>query len=181
VSGSDPVRNGLVARLDRPGGNRTGVAILASDLTAKRFGIFHDLVPQAALITVLIDSTSPNRQFVAQEVEAAAQSKGVPIRIIEVGTEGEIETAFANFARDGAGGVFATSGFFLFSHAHQLAEQGLRYRLPLTGEQRNSVEAGALMFYGPSLKDTWRQVGVYAGRVLKGEKPGDLPVQVPSW
>jgi putative ABC transport system substrate-binding protein len=129
---------------------------------------------------VLVDSNSPNREFAAQEVEAAARTKGVPIRITEVGTGSEIEAAFATFARDGVGAVFATAGFLLYSHAQQLAEQALRYRLPLTGEQRNSVEAGALMFYGPPLKDTWIQVGIYAGRIIKGEKPADLPVQLPT-
>jgi putative ABC transport system substrate-binding protein len=180
MSGGDPVRNGLVGRLDRPGSNLTGVSILSSELTAKRFGLFRDLVPQARIMGVIQDSTAPSREFTGREVETAAQVQGVPIRMIGAGNDDEIETALATFAREGVGAVYATNGFFLFSHADRLAASALRHRLPVSAEQRNFVEAGGLMTYGPSLKDAFRQVGVYTGRILKGEKPGDLPVQLPT-
>jgi putative tryptophan/tyrosine transport system substrate-binding protein len=157
MSGADPVRNGLVTRLDRPGGNLTGVSLLATDLNAKRFGLFRDLVPQATLIRLR-----------------------VPIKLISAGTEGEIEAAFATFAREGASAVFFINGFFFFSLRARLNALALRYRMPSTGESREFVEEGGLMSYGPSIPDAYRKVGIYVGRILKGEKPGDLPVQLPT-
>jgi putative ABC transport system substrate-binding protein len=180
MSGADPVRRGLVTRLDRPGGNLTGVTILASDLNAKRFGLFHDLVPHATFIGVLSDSTNPNADFVLQEVQAAARGLGVPIKVIAAGSESEIDAAFATFAREGASAVFCNNGFLFFSLRARLSELALRYRMALTGEAREFVNDGALMSYGPSIPDAYRKVGVYAGRILKGEKPGDLPVQLPT-
>jgi putative ABC transport system substrate-binding protein len=177
--GADPVRNGLVASLDRPGGNLTGVSIQASDLTAKRFGLLHDLVPQAALIGVLSDSTNPRSEFAVQEVQAAARNIGVTIRVIPAGTEGEIEGAFATFAREGVGAVFVNNGFLFFSLSDRLDELAIRNRMPLSGELRKFVDGGGLMSYGPSLDWAWRQVGIYAGRILKGERPADLPVMLP--
>jgi putative ABC transport system substrate-binding protein len=177
MSGGDPVRNGLVASLDRPGGNLTGVTILESDLTAKRFGLFHELVPQATVIGVLSDARS---EFAVQEVQAAARSLGVPIRLIEVGTESEIEAAFATFAQEGVPAVFANNGFLFFSLADRLAALAARHRMPLSGQLRKFVEVGGLMSYGPNDIDAFRQVGRYAGRILKGEKPADLPVMQPT-
>jgi putative ABC transport system substrate-binding protein len=180
LSGADPVRNGLVASLDRPGGNLTGVTILAADLTAKRFGLFHDLVPKAAVIGVLSDTTNARAEFAVQEVQVAARSIGVPIRVIGAGTESEIEAAFATFAQEGVAAVFANNGFFFFSLADRLAALAASHRMPLSGELRKFVEVGGLMSYGPDDKDALRQVGRYAGRILKGEKPSDLPVMQPT-
>jgi putative ABC transport system substrate-binding protein len=180
MSGADPVRNRLVASLDRPGGNLTGVSIQASDLTAKRFGLFHDCVPQAAVIGVLSDSTNPRAEFAVQEVHAAARNIGLTIRVIPAGTEAEIEDAFATFAREGVGAVFVNNGFLFFSLSARLSELAIRNRMPLSGELRRFVEGGALMSYGPSVEEAWRQVGIFAGRILKGERPADLPVMLPT-
>jgi putative tryptophan/tyrosine transport system substrate-binding protein len=179
-SGGDPVRTGLVAPLDRPGGNLTGVTILASDLTSKRFGLFHDLVPNAGLIGLLLDSTAAGSDFAAQEVEAAALRLGVPIKVISAGTAAEIEVALAAFVRDGAGAVLVHNSFNFSNLSDRLSQLALRYRIPLSGGSRNFIDGGALMSYGPSVTDAYRKVGVYAGRILKGEKPGDLPVQLPT-
>jgi putative tryptophan/tyrosine transport system substrate-binding protein len=182
MSGADPVRNGLVTRLDRPGGNLTGVSLLATDLNAKRFGLFRDLVPQATLIGVLWDTTGPPATAAGniQQVEEAASRLRVSIKLISAGTEGEIEAAFATFAREGASAVFFINGFFFFSLRARLNALALRYRMPSTGESREFVEEGGLMSYGPSIPDAYRKVGIYVGRILKGEKPGDLPVQLPT-
>jgi putative ABC transport system substrate-binding protein len=182
MSGADPVRNGLVTRLDRPGGNLTGVTILAADLTAKRFGLFRDLVPRATLIGVLADATvlPASAAVNIPEVEAAASRLRVPIKLISAGTEAEIDVAFATFAREGASAVFFVNGFFFISLRARLNALALRYRMASTGDAREFVESGGLMSYGPSIPDAYRKVGVYVGRILKGEKPGDLPVQLPT-
>jgi putative ABC transport system substrate-binding protein len=180
MSGSDPVTNRLVASLDRPGGNLTGVSIQASELTRKRFGLFHDLVPHAAVIGVLSDSTNPRAEFALQEVQAAARNIGVAIWVISVGTEAEVEAAFATFARERVGAVFVNIGFFLFRLSERLDELAIRHRMSLSGELRRFADGGALMSYGPSLDEAWRQVGIYVGRILKGDKPTDLPVMLPT-
>jgi putative ABC transport system substrate-binding protein len=180
MSGADPVKTGLVARLDHPGGNLTGATILASSLNAKRFELFHNLVPHASFIGVLSDSTNPSAEAVLQDVQTAARGLGVPIKVIPAGTENEIEAAFATFAREGASAVFFNNGFLFFSLRARLNELALRYQMPSTGEAREFVKAGGLMSYGPNIPDAYRKAGVYVGRILKGEKPGDLPVQLPT-
>ena len=141
-----------------------------------------DLVPQATLIGVLLDTTSTPATAAGniQQVEEAASRLRVPIKLISAGTEGEIDAAFATFAREGANAVFFTSGFFFFSLRARLNALALRYRMASTGEAREFVEDGGLMSYGPSVPDACRKAGVYVGRILKGEKPGDLPVQLPT-
>jgi ABC-type uncharacterized transport system substrate-binding protein len=180
MSGNDPVRQGLVASLNRPGGNLTGVTILAQDLTAKRFGLLRDLVPQTKAIGVIWDSTNPTPGFAVQEAQAAGRSIGVQTLVLSAGTENEIEAVFAAFAREGVGAVFVNNSFFFFSLRDRLAALAARYRMALSGELRAFVEVGGLMSYGPSLADAFRQVGRYSGRILKGEKPGDLPVMQPT-
>jgi len=180
MSGDDPVRHGFVASLNRPGGNLTGVTILASDLTAKRLGLLHEAAPQAGVIGVLWDTTNPRAEFAVQEAEVAARNIGVSIRVIGAGTESETEAAFATFAQEGVGAVFVVNGFFLFGLRERLAALAARHRMPLSGELHEFVEVGGLMSYGPSLADAFRQVGRYTGRILKGEKPADLPVLQPT-
>jgi len=181
MSGSDPVRAGLVANLNRPGGNLTGVTLLAADLTQKRFGLLHDLVPGAGAVGVLSDASAPVADFPVQEAQAAAHNLGVQTRVMSARTESEIETAFATFAQDKMGAVFVTSGFLFFnSFRAQLAASAARHRLPAAYELREHVVDGGLMSYGPSLAEAFRQVGRYTGRILKGEKPGDLPVMLPT-
>jgi putative ABC transport system substrate-binding protein len=180
MAGGDPVKRGLVTRLDHPGGNLTGFTILAGDLEAKRFGLFHDLLPNAGLVGVLSDSSNPGASSNIQEVEAAARRLGVQIKMILAGTETEIEAAFATFAREGVGAVYINNSFFFFQLRAKLSALALRYRMASTGEAREFAESGELMSYGPSIPDAYRKVGVYVGRILKGDKPGDLPVQFPT-
>jgi putative tryptophan/tyrosine transport system substrate-binding protein len=176
----DPVRDGQVASLNRPGGNLTGVSVFAADLNEKRFGLFHDLVPQAAVIGVISDLTNSNREIALQQVHAAARSLGVPIRVAFAGTEAEIEAAFTSFADAGVGAVFLNNSFFFYGLSQRLAALAARYRIALSGENRVFVEHGGLMSYGVDEVVALRQAGRYAGRILKGEKPADLPVLLPS-
>jgi putative ABC transport system substrate-binding protein len=176
MSGGDPVKQGLVASLNRPGGNLTGVTILVQELTAKRFGLLHELVPQATVIGVLTDTTNPSLGITLQEALAAGRSIGVRTLVLGAGTESEIDAAFATFAREGIGAVFVSVSLFFYRQRDRLAALAVRHRLPLSGELRGFAEAGGLMSYGPSLSDAWRQMGRYSGRILKGEKPADLPV-----
>jgi putative tryptophan/tyrosine transport system substrate-binding protein len=181
LSGSDPVRIGLVASLNRPGGNLTGVSMLVQDITKKRFGLLHDLAPQAS-VGVLWDSTSTRAdpEFALREVQAIARSLNVPIRVMGAATESEIDAAFATFAREGVSALFVVNGFFLFSMRDQLAVLARFHKMALSGEARDFVESGGLMSYGANVSDGYRQVGYYTGRVLKGEKPADLPVVQPT-
>jgi len=176
-TGGDPVRQGLVDAINRPSGNVTGVSLLASEVTAKRFGLLHQALPNAGTIGVLRDTNT--RDFVVQEAEAAARSVGVPIRVIAC-TESEVETAFATFSRENIGALFVANSFLFFGSRQRLAELEARYRIPASYELRDHVDVGGFMSYGPSASDTYRQVGIYAARILKGEKPGDLPVMLPA-
>jgi putative ABC transport system substrate-binding protein len=180
VCGTDPVRYGLVASLNRPGGNVTGVAINAGELTAKRFGLFHDMVPQSAVIGVLSDPNGRVREVAEQDVRTAADKLGVTVRMTPVATESDAAAAFETFARDEIKAVFVINSFFLFSISNRLSELAGHYRMALSGELRKFAEGGALMSYGPDLVDLYRQTGVYAGRILKGEKPADIPVMQPT-
>jgi putative ABC transport system substrate-binding protein len=156
------------------------VTVFATDLIAKHFGLFHDLVPQAAVIGVLSDATNPSAEFAMQQVQAAARDLGVSIRVMSASTEGEIETAFATSAREGVGAVFVNNGFFLYGLSDRLAALATRYRTPLSAEQPAFVEAGGLMSYAANEPEMLRHAGRYAGRILKGDKPGDLPVLLPT-
>jgi putative ABC transport system substrate-binding protein len=181
MAGGDPVRGGFVTSLNRPGGNLTGVTIMAGDINGKRFGLLHDLVPQAGVIGVLWDKTNPGLGVVpVQDVQAAARSLGVQIRVMSAGTEDEIETAFTSFAREGVTALFVVNGLFFYDLADRLVALAMQHRIGLSGELRVFPEAGGLMSYGPNEFDAFRQVDRYTGRVLQGEKPGDLPVQQPT-
>jgi putative ABC transport system substrate-binding protein len=180
MSGVDPVKQGLVASLNRPGGNLTGVTNLTGDLNAKRFGLLHDIVPKAAVIGVLWDSTGATPGLGAVEVQTAARSLGLPVKAIGAGTVSEIEDAFSNFSQDGIAALYILNGFFFYSQSDRLAALAARYRIASSAEARIFVEAGGLMSYGPNETNMYRQVGRYAGRILKGEKPADLPVMQPT-
>src|SRR5262245_34029521 len=181
MGGGDPVRTGLVASLNRPGGNRTGATILAPDLTAKRLRLLHDAMPNETVIGVLSDSTSPANDFVVQSVQEAARSLGLQTRVRGARTEAQVDAAFSDFSREGVRAVFINSAFLFFSALREpLAALAARHRLAATYELREHVDAGGLMSYGPSLREAFRQVGRYTGRILKGEKPGDLPVMLPT-
>ena len=183
LSGADPVRSGLVASLNRPGGNLTGVTLISSDLTAKRFGLLHDLAPQVATIAVLLDdrrTARPSRGFALKEAELAGRNMGLQIIGVEVGNEADFDTAFATAVRDGANAFVVGGSTFFIDHRDRLVALAASHRLPAIYQMREYTEAGGLMSYGPSFADAHRQVGVYTGRVLKGEKPADLPVLQPA-
>ena len=178
--GSDPVRVGLVASLNRPGGNATGIALLTPEMLAKRFGLLHDVVPQAAIIGVLLDSGSPNESFELQEVQTAANSVGRTIRVVSAGRESEIDAAFVTFAREQVGALMIAASVYFGSLRGRIVELAALHRIPVIYEVRDWADAGGLMSYGPSATDAYRQAGMYTGRILKGEKPADLPVMLPT-
>jgi putative ABC transport system substrate-binding protein len=175
ATGSDPVRDGLVRSLNRPGGNITGVSFFAARLGAKRLELLRQLVPTATNIAVLVaralDATSER-----QDLETAAQIIGQRLTISEVGTDREIESGFTTFGALSAGALMVVGGAFMFSNRERIVALAAQHKLPASYPLREYVSAGGLMSYAPSIAEAYRQVGVYAGRILKGEKPGDLPV-----
>jgi putative ABC transport system substrate-binding protein len=179
--GFDPVRAGLVASLNRPGGNITGVANISSELNAKRLELLHELVPNAGVIAVLVNPTNPlNMQTTSQEVQAAAQALRLQSQVLRASTDSEIEVAFATLVQQGAKALFVANDAFFNGRSDQFAALSARHRLPAIYEFRESVVAGGLISYGASDSDLFRQVGIYAARILKGEKPADLPVMQPT-
>jgi putative tryptophan/tyrosine transport system substrate-binding protein len=176
ASGGDPVQDGLVASLNRPGGNVTGVVFTSSELGAKRLELLRQLVPKATTIAVLVNPHLPNTQRERSEVQAAAQAIGQQLLILDVSSDPEIETAFATFVQRGAGALLVGSGPFLFSNSERVVALAARHAIPAIYALREPVVASGLMSYGTSQSDAYRQVGIYAGRILKGEKPADLPV-----
>jgi putative ABC transport system substrate-binding protein len=181
VMGADPVRTGLVASLNRPGGNLTGISLLSVDMLAKRFGLLHDVVPQADVVGVLLDSTySTSETFQLEEMQAAANSVGRTIRVASAGSESEIDTAFALLAREPVGAITLAASSFFVSLRGRIVELAARHRIPAIYELREFAEAGGLMSYGSIIADAYRQAGTYTGRILKGENPADLPVMLPT-
>jgi putative ABC transport system substrate-binding protein len=180
VNGDDPVRSGLVASLNRPGGNLTGVTLLGPDLLAKRLSLLHVLVPQAASVGVLVDSISGESRFQLQELEEAARRVGVSIRVVTVGSDRNLDEAFATLTEERVGALFVTAGTYFFGARDRLVTLAARDRIPAFYFAREHVDAGGLATYGPSVPEAFRQAGTYAARILKGEKPADLPVQLPT-
>jgi len=176
--GGDPVTLGLVASLARPGGNATGTNFLTQEIAAKRLGLFHDLVPKAARIAMLVNPANrPIAELILRDIPEAARALGLQIQIIvEASTSREIEAAFATIARDRADALFVAPDGFFNSRRVQFATLATYYRIPAAYGQRELVEAGGLMSYGTDLLDAFRQVGVYTGQILKGAKPAELPV-----
>ncbi len=176
VTGSDPVQDGLVTSLNRPGGNVTGVVFITGLLGAKRLELLRQVVPKATTIAVLVNPHSPETEAERSDVQAAAQTIGQQLIVLEVGSDRDIETAFATFVQHGVGALLVGSGPFLTSHREQLVALAAQHAIPAFYPLREFVAAGGLMSYGTSITDAYRQAGVYTGRVLKGEKPSDLPV-----
>ena len=176
ATGSDPIRDGLVASLNRPGGNVTGVVFFTSVLGAKRLDLLRQLVPQATLFAILVNPGSPDTEAERRDVQAAAQAIGQQLIILDASNDRDIETAFATFVQRGAGALIVGTGAFLFSHRERVVALAARYAVPAIYADREAVAAGGLTSYGPSIVDAYQQVGLYAGRILKGEKPADLPV-----
>ena len=176
ATGSDPVRDGIVASLNRPGGNITGVTFLVAGLGAKRLDLLRQLVPKATLIAMLVNPGSVDTEAERRDVQAAAQAIGHQLIILDASSDRDIETAFATFKQRGADALIVGTGAFLFSNRERLVALAVRHALPAIYGDREHAQAGGLMSYGPSIVDAYRQTGIYAGRILKGEKPADLPV-----
>jgi putative tryptophan/tyrosine transport system substrate-binding protein len=173
----DPVRLGLVASLARPGGNLTGVNLVLGELTAKRLGLLRELVPGAARVAVLVNPTnSTNAETTLRDVEPAARAVGLQIQLLKASTSQEIEAAFASFVRERPDALFVGHDTFLTSRRVQLVHLATRHAVPATYALRDFAEVGGLMSYGVNIPDALRQLGVYAGRILKDAKPADLPV-----
>jgi putative ABC transport system substrate-binding protein len=177
TANGDPVRAGLVASLSRPGGNVTGVTIFGPAAVTKRLQLLHELVPQAATFAYLVNPTNPNGDLEMSAAQTAARSLGREIFVLNASNERELDTAFASLDQRRAGALLVASDTFFLGRRSQLVSLVARLRIPAIYYLREFAEAGGLMTYGNKLTDVYRQVGTYVGRILKGEKPGDLPVQ----
>jgi putative tryptophan/tyrosine transport system substrate-binding protein len=180
VSAADPIRAGLVASLNRPEGNVTGISLIGSTLEAKRLELLHEMMPQASTIGVLINSKYPEAKAQTLEVEDAKNRLGVRLIVLNASTEQEITAAFDAFVEQKAGAVLACNDPFFGSYREQLASLALRHKLPAMSFRREFAEVGGLLSYGPHFAEGYRQAGIYAGRILKGAKPTDLPVVQPT-
>jgi len=181
MSGTDPVADGLVASLARPGGNLTGISFLFVYLHPKRLELLSELVPQARVIALLVNPNFVGGvERIIRGVQEAARAKGVQLLILKAGTESEIDTAFATLGQLHAGALLVGSDPFFASRREQLVALAARYAVPAIYEGRDFTAAGGLISYGPSLRTVDRQLGTYAGKILKGAKPADLPVQQPT-
>jgi putative ABC transport system substrate-binding protein len=180
VTGYDPVRAGLVASLNRPGGNITGISFIAEEVAAKQLGLLRELRPGAMRIAVLVDAKWPLTELFVSGLRAAALASGQQLIVLDVSSDREIETAFTTLLQRGAGALHAGTSPFLLSQTERIIALAARHRIPAIYNWRETVAAGGLMSYTPSTTDAHRQAGSYAGRILKGEKPGDLPVMLPT-
>jgi putative ABC transport system substrate-binding protein len=180
TSASDPVRAGLVASLNRPGGNLTGTVSFTSVVETKKFGLLREMVPDAAATAMLINPTFPPAEPDAKEVQAAAQTLGHRLFVLRASNEQEIDTAFATLVEQRAGALLVAGDPFFNSRREQLVALAARHSLPGIYEFREYVVAGGLMSYGISLPDNYRQMGIYVGRILQGAKPAELPIMQPT-
>jgi putative ABC transport system substrate-binding protein len=181
VFGNDPVRLGLVTSLNRPDGNVTGVTFINTDLGAKRLGLLHELVPNAAVIGVLVDASNPEGADVTmRDAQEGARAVGRQTVVAKVAGEGDFDPAFARLVQQGAGALLVTGGPFFNGQRRRIAALALRHALPAAFNVREYVEAGGLMSYGTSQTDAYRRAGAYVGRILKGAKPAELPVLQPT-
>ena len=178
--GVDPVERGLVASFARPGGNLTGVTILTAELNPKRFELLSELVPQAAVIALLVNPNNASAERVIRDVQEAARAKGVQLDILKAGAEDEFETAFASLVQLQAGALLIGNDPFFFSRRDQLVALAARHAVPAMYEWREFAAAGGLISYGTRLAGKNRRAGAYVGRILAGARPADLPVQQPT-
>jgi putative ABC transport system substrate-binding protein len=177
VTGTDPVRDGLVTSFNRPGGNVTGISFLSSGSSGKRLELLRQLVPRVATIAVLVDPCTAEGIAERRDVEVAAQAVGQPLFVVEIRTDRDLEPAFAAIVEQKVGALFIGAGAYFAGRQRLLASLAIRHGVPAAQAQREFVVAGGLMSYGTSITDAYREGGIYAGRILKGEHPADLPVQ----
>src|SRR5689334_3014012 len=180
VTGSDPVASGLVDSLGRPGGNVTGVTFFTTELTSKRVELLSELVPQAGVIAVLMNPTNPSAERIAREAEQAVQAQHRQLHILTVASETEIDSAFADLVKQGMGALLIGGDAFLNSRREQLVALAARHAVPTIYSLSEAATAGGLISYGPSRKAVYQQAGAYAGKILNGTKPADLPVLQPT-
>jgi len=180
VSGSDPVADGLVASLARPGGNVTGVSILVAELNPKRLELLRELVPETRVFALLRNPNTPATEREMRDVQEAAQAKGLQLHILKASTEIEIEAAFASLVQRQAGALLVAPDPFFLNRLEQIAALVARHAVPAISGFREFATAGGLISYGPSLTAVSRQAGIYAGKILNGAKPADLPVLQPT-
>jgi putative ABC transport system substrate-binding protein len=174
--GSDPVEAGIVASLSRPGGNITGISTLNAELTAKRLGLMHELAPQSGSIAVLVNPTNPSVEQVSRDLQATATKLGLQIHIVHASNERELEAVFANLARKPGSALQVSTDPFFFIRRELFATLAARHEVPTIYYDREFTDSGGLLSYGTSVVGAWEQAGNYVGRILKGEKPADLPV-----
>ena len=174
--GSDPVRDGLVTSFNKPGGNITGVAYFSSRIGPKRLELLRQFVPRSTTIGMLVNPNTPNTEAERNDVQVAAQAVGQQLLVLDVSSYRDIESAFTTFVQRGANAVLIGGGAFLNSRRERIVELAARHRLPAAYVWREAAMAGGLMSYSSSITDAYRHAGIYTGRILKGEKPADLPV-----
>jgi putative ABC transport system substrate-binding protein len=175
-SGADPVKLGLVASLNRPGGNATGVSLIVAELEAKRLGLLRDLVPTPGAIAVLINPDMPNAETQMKEVQASARAIGQQVHILHAASDRGFDDAFAALVQQRAVALLVTADPFFTSRREQLVAMAARHAIPAIYSHRDFAATGGLIAYGPSFADAYRQMGIYVGKILKGAKPADLPV-----
>jgi putative ABC transport system substrate-binding protein len=180
VSGSDPVKAGLVASFNRPGGNVTGASFVATELETKRLEILRDVAPTAAVIGVLINPSNPAAESRSKDLQMAARTLERNIHIVSASSESDLETAFATLIQQRADALLISTDSFFTSQRDRLVGLAARHALPTIYPWREFVEAGGLVSYGPIIDEVYRQVGIYTGRILKGERPADLPFLRPT-
>jgi putative ABC transport system substrate-binding protein len=176
----DPVQSGLVASLNKPGGNATGLSFFGAILEPKKLELMHDLTPKSAAVAVLVNPSNPNSESIVKTLNEAGYALGRSLIVVTANTEHEFEPAYTTIVERGAGGLIVTADPFFNARRTQIVALAARHSIPAIYEWREFVELGGLMSYGSSITDASRQVGIYVGRILKGEKPGDLPVQQPA-
>jgi putative ABC transport system substrate-binding protein len=177
ITGDDPVKSGAVAALNRPGGNATGVSLLTVAMEAKRLQLLRELVPNVTIVAILVNPNNPQADEQLPALQAAARTLGLQVQVFKASSPSEIDTAFANLVQQRAGAVVSAGDAFFLTRREQLVVLTARHALPTIFPFREFAAAGGLMSYGTSLADGYRQAGLYAGRILKGEKPAEMPVQ----
>jgi putative ABC transport system substrate-binding protein len=178
--GIDPVKLGLVVSLNRPGGNVTGVSQFSTELEGKRLGLLHELIPSAGVIAMLVNPTFQGTESIINDMQIAAHALGLILKVLHASNEHNFNTAIANIVQQGAGALVVASDPFFFSRRDQLVTVVAHHAVPAIYQFREFAAAGGLMSYGTNLADAYRQVGIYVGRIFKGEKPADLPVVQPT-